>query len=289
MPEEPPMIENAHVTIVVNNVVEEPGCLGEHGLALYVRLVVGGIEKRILLDTGQTELVLQHNMRKLGFSAADLAAVVISHGHYDHTGGLLALLRSAARTLPVLVHPEAWGERLTGAREPRRIGAAFAPGDVERAGGTLVDAGRPVFLDDGVVVTGEVVRNEPVESKTSFRRLVDHQVVEDWIADDLSLVLDFGARGLLLLTGCCHAGLINTTEYARRVTKNPKIRGIIGGLHLIGASDERLRRTVEYLRHLQPDLLIPLHCSGAHESCALRQALGEVVKLAGVGRTIVLP
>jgi 7,8-dihydropterin-6-yl-methyl-4-(beta-D-ribofuranosyl)aminobenzene 5'-phosphate synthase len=160
---------------------------------------------------------------------------------------------------------------------------------VERAGGTLVAAASPVFLGDGVVVTGEVPRDEPAEKKTSFRRLVDHQVVEDWIADDLSLVLDFGAKGLLLVTGCCHAGLINTAEHARRVTKNPKVRGIIGGLHLIGASDERLRRTVEYLRHLDPDLVIPLHCSGAHESCALREALGEVVRFAGVGRTIILP
>jgi 7,8-dihydropterin-6-yl-methyl-4-(beta-D-ribofuranosyl)aminobenzene 5'-phosphate synthase len=283
------MIENARVTIVVNNVVEEPGCLGEHGLALFVRLVVGGIEKSILLDTGQTDFVLQHNMTKLGFAGADLAAVVISHGHYDHTGGLLALLGSAAPALPVIVHPEAWGERLSGTREPRRIGAAFTPADVERTGGTLVKAANPVFLGDGVLVTGEVPREEPVEKQTSFRRLVDHQMVEDWIADDLSLVLNFGAKGLLLLTGCCHAGLINTTEHARRVTKNPKVRGIIGGLHLIGASDERLRRTVEYLRHLDPDLVIPLHCSGAHESCTLRQGLGGVVKLAGVGRTVNLP
>lgn len=153
----------------------------------------------------------------------------------------------------------------------------------------LVPAASPVLLGDGVLVPGEVPRHEPVEGKTSFRRLVDHQVVGDWIADDLSLVLNFGAKGLLLLTGCCHAGLINTTEHARRVTDNPKVRGIIGGLHLLGASDERLRRTVEYLRHLEPELLIPLHCSGAPESCALRQALGEVVKLAGVGRKMILP
>jgi 7,8-dihydropterin-6-yl-methyl-4-(beta-D-ribofuranosyl)aminobenzene 5'-phosphate synthase len=111
-------------------------------------------------------------------------------------------------------------------------------------------------------------------------------LANDEIIDDLSLVVNLGEKGLFIVTGCCHAGIINTIEQSIKITGNDIIKGIIGGLHLIGASRDRLKRTAEYLKAKNPDLIIPLHCSGLMESYYLRQSIGDSVKLFGAGEEI---
>jgi len=280
------VIEKLTITILVNNYLNETEVLGEHGLSLLVSFSASGLRKKILLDTGRTEEVLMGNMETMGISLDDLMAIVISHGHYDHTGGLLSLLRSLGRPIPVIVHPDAWTTRINTKPHFRSISPRLTPSDIERAGGDMIAASNPIVLFEDILTTGSIERYESFEQNDSLLRVRNGELVNDEVLDDLALIINLGEGGLFLVTGCCHAGIVNTVRHATRLTENTKLKGIIGGLHLMGTSDERLSRTVDYLKGLTPEIVVPLHCSGQKESCLLRQDLGEIVKFMGAGEEL---
>lgn len=280
------MIEKLTITILVNNYLNEAEVLGEHGLSLLVSFSASGLRKKILLDTGRTAEVLMGNTETMGISLDDLMAIVISHGHYDHTGGLLSLLRSLGRPIPVIVHPDAWATRINTKPHFRSISPRLTPSDLERAGGDVIAASNPIVLFEDILTTGSIERSEPWEQNDSLLRVRNGELVNDEVLDDLALIINLGDRGLFLVTGCCHAGIINTVRHAMKLTGNTKLKGIIGGLHLMGASEERLLRTVDYLKEITPEIVVPLHCSGQKESCLLRQGLGEIVKFMGAGEEL---
>lgn len=280
------MIEKLTITILVNNYLNETEVLGEHGLSLLVSFSASGLRKKILLDTGRTEGVLMANMETMGISLDDLMAIVISHGHYDHTGGLLSLLRSLGRPIPVIVHPDALATRINTNPYFRSISPRLTPSDIERAGGDMIAASNPIVLFEDILTTGCIERCESFEQNDSLLRVRNGELVNDEVLDDLALIINLGEGGLFLVTGCCHAGIVNTVRHATRLTGNTKLKGIIGGLHLMGANDDRLSRTVDYLKELTPEIVVPLHCSGQEESCFLRQSLGEIVKFMGTGEEL---
>jgi 7,8-dihydropterin-6-yl-methyl-4-(beta-D-ribofuranosyl)aminobenzene 5'-phosphate synthase len=168
---------------------------------------------------------------------------------------------------------------------PRSIGAVLNLAQIHEQA-EVVPAAEPVSLSEHILTTGYIERQEPLEINTSFARDKDGLMVKDDIADDLAMVVDLGAEGLLIVTGCCHAGIINTVRHAMNLTGNRQIHTIIGGLHLVGASEERLARTAEYLKEIHPRKIFPLHCSGLEESCYLKEKLGDLVELVGTGATV---
>jgi 7,8-dihydropterin-6-yl-methyl-4-(beta-D-ribofuranosyl)aminobenzene 5'-phosphate synthase len=282
------MIEKVSSVILVNNYTNESNLWAEHGLSILLRIVIEGEQKEILLDTGQSGEVLINNIKKLDIDFKNLMAIVISHGHYDHTGGLLTILKFLKRKIDIVSHPEIWESRLN--RKPflREIGSGIAPSDVAQVGGILKQFDKPYFITKNIFTTGTIERINKFESDLSFLKRQDNKLVQDYIVDDISIVIDLEKKGLLILTGCCHSGIVNTIEHSINLTGNTKIKGIIGGFHLIGASNDRIRRTSEYLKDKNIEMIIPLHCSGATESCSLWQSLGNCVKFCSVGDEVVL-
>jgi 7,8-dihydropterin-6-yl-methyl-4-(beta-D-ribofuranosyl)aminobenzene 5'-phosphate synthase len=241
----------------------------EHGFSALVSFVRGGREHRVLFDTGISPDGLVENMRRLELSPRDLEAVVLSHGHFDHVGGMAGLARELGPAkLPVVIHPEGWSRRrlaLPG-REPVEI-AAPSRSALEGAGFAVVEQRDPSFLlDRSLLVTGEVDRTTEFERGMAPSHQAHHH--DGWrpdplVLDDQALVADVRGRGLVVLTGCSHAGVVNTVRYVRKLTGRPHVHAVIGGFHLNGPHFEPLiGPTCAAFAELAPDFLVPAHCTG---------------------------
>jgi 7,8-dihydropterin-6-yl-methyl-4-(beta-D-ribofuranosyl)aminobenzene 5'-phosphate synthase len=268
--------------------------IAEPGFSALVRLGKGGREHTLLFDTGVSPTGVVENMRRLGISPADVEAIVLSHGHWDHVTGMEGLARELGRTkLPAMIHPEFWTRRrvrfpgLDPAELPATSRAAL-----EDLGFAIVEERRPSFLLDGaVLITGEVDRTTSFE--TGFR---GHEALRDaeWepdplILDDQALVVNLRDRGLVVLSGCGHAGIVNTVRYVRTLTGVDAVAAVIGGFHLSGPMFEPIiDPTVDALADLSPALLVPAHCTGWRAVHRLAGRFPDAFVMSTVGTTIAL-
>jgi 7,8-dihydropterin-6-yl-methyl-4-(beta-D-ribofuranosyl)aminobenzene 5'-phosphate synthase len=232
---------------------------------------------RILFDTGQGPS-LRSNVPALGVDLAQTDVLVISHGHYDHTGGVEYALGLATRA-KVYCHPAAFQTRYS-VRDgkARSIGIPKRPERTLRRlpGERLHWVVGPTSVADGVWLTGPIPRTAGFEDTGGPFYLDRAGWRPDPLEDDLALWIDTD-EGLVICLGCAHSGVANTIRYIRELSGAVKIRAIIGGFHLLNASAQRLERTVETLRNLDVPLIAPCHCTGKDASRALAEAIGERV------------
>ena len=273
------MLKEVTITILVDNLARE-GLAAEHGFAV----LIGAGGRKILFDTGQTGAVLGANADALGADLSGVEAMVLSHGHYDHTGGMpLALARAPGAA--VWCHPGVFAPRWSVRDgQPREIG--MPPASLEAL--TALPAGQlrrvttPVQAAPGVWITGPVPRLDPFEDTGGPFFLDPGGTKPDLLPDDLSLWMET-PEGTVVLTGCCHAGLMNTLMLVRNRTGGRPLRALLGGFHLVNAGDRRMARTLETLRTLNPALIVPCHCTGEAAVGVLQGAFGEKVTPGAAG------
>ncbi len=246
------------------------GPLAEHGFSALVEVELedGGVH-RLLFDTGVSPDGMVENMRRLEVAPDTVEAVVCSHGHFDHTTGLDGLSRALGGSahLPVLVHPEFWARRriaLPG-REPWEL-PATSRGALEGIGFDIIERPEPSFLFAGsVLVTGEVPRTTDFEQGFAIHQALRRGgwAPDPLILDDQALVVHLAGRGLVVVTGCGHAGVVNILRYARALTGVERVHAVLGGFHLTGRLFEPvIGPTVDALGQLAPDFVVPAHCTG---------------------------
>jgi len=268
--------------------------IAEPGFSALVRVTTGGRERTILFDAGVTPTGVVENLRRLELSPGEIETIVLSHGHWDHVAGMEGIAKELGRrNLPVLIHPAFWRHRRIAipGLEPAEL-PATSRAALEGAGFEIVEDEQPSFLLDGsVLVTGEIDRTTPFE--TGFlgheARVHDRWEPDPLILDDQALVLRLAGRGLVVLTGCGHAGIINVVRRAQRLTGETRITAVIGGFHLSGPMFEPIiEPTIAAFDDLQPELLMPAHCTGWKAVHRLARRFPDAFVQSAVGTTISL-
>ena len=258
------------------------GLLAEHGFAALVTVRRGGTTTSLLFDTGLSPDAMVTNADRLGVDLSAVQGVVLSHGHFDHAGGLAGLgRRLGSRRMPMVLHPRAWTRRrltLPG-RGPEEL-PTLSPRALEGEGFTLVERREPSLLVDGcVLITGEVDRTTEFEQGMPPSHEAwsgDAWAHDPLVIDDQALVVHVRDMGLVVLTGCGHAGAVNIVRHARRLTGVERLHGLLGGLHLGGPAFEPvIGPTVAALTELDPALVVPGHCSGWRAQHTLAAALPD--------------
>jgi 7,8-dihydropterin-6-yl-methyl-4-(beta-D-ribofuranosyl)aminobenzene 5'-phosphate synthase len=274
-------------------------CLcAEHGLAELVESRRGADSLPLMFDFGASPMVFLHNLDLLvqdyGVDLSRIATLVLSHGHWDHFGGLLALLHERRASLPEQAHlytgEDAFLARWQQApRQPRRDMGALDEGAVTAAGVGVVKVRDPQLLSDQALLSGQIARRTDYEVMPESMRVErDGEDVNDQLPGEQSLVFHLRGKGLVVLTACGHAGVVNTVMHAREVTGVEDVHAVIGGFHLSGAPEDRIERTADDLMAFDPDVIVPMHCTGIETIDALRERAPEKVVLNSAGTRYVL-
>ena len=265
--ESPGVLDNLKITVLADDcVLYESPYLGQHGASFFLEGVSGRETKRILVDVGQNFEALLHNMRAMDISPSVIDVIVLTHCHYDHTQGVARLLRETGRKdVRVIAHTDIFRPHFI--TEPYRRDVGIMPGDskeeIEKAGGRISLTRDPAVILPGIITTGEVSRLTDFEKvNVAVKTTENGMVVDDLLLDDISVAANIKDKGLVIITGCSHAGIINITNQAIQLTGCSKIEGIIGGLHLIEASDTVINRTVDELARLNVSWISAGHCTG---------------------------
>jgi 7,8-dihydropterin-6-yl-methyl-4-(beta-D-ribofuranosyl)aminobenzene 5'-phosphate synthase len=284
-------IKSAKVTTLADNVVYDGRLLGQFGFSALLEIRDNkGKKHLVMFDTGSKKSAQLYNIKALKLDLSSLEAIVLSHGHYDHTSATVEIIKKAKNKVKVFAHPNAFLPKFKikkGKREHHGVPKGEGRIDIEKAGAQVVDTTRPTEVIPGVVASGEIKRVTPYE-KLTWRNItiVDGKSVRDKLIDDQTLFINVARKGVLVLCGCAHAGLINTLQYALEVTRTKKLYGFIGGTHLIQPKENRLKETIKQLKEYDMQLISPAHCTGYKSIAAINQAFPDEFVLNYAGRVI---
>ncbi|MCP4020350.1 MAG: MBL fold metallo-hydrolase [Desulfobacteraceae bacterium] len=257
-------MEKTKITILCENRAGLPlGILGEHGFSA---LIEKGGEK-ILLDTGQG-MALDANANTLGMDLSQINTIVISHGHYDHTGGL-AFFKNTKQDMRIIAHPQIFEDKfilkeIDGKKQPISIGMKFSKQELEsKMNATVLLQKQFTQISPGIFFSGEVPRVTDFE-KNDPKLLVksNDNFIQDTVIDDSSLLIETGS-GPVILTGCAHSGIVNTMLHFQKKAKVDKFHAVIGGTHLgFLDSPAQLEKTIQAFKDFHLDLIAVSHCTG---------------------------
>jgi 7,8-dihydropterin-6-yl-methyl-4-(beta-D-ribofuranosyl)aminobenzene 5'-phosphate synthase len=260
------------------------GFLAEWGLSILVETD----DRKVLLDTGMS-ISAVHNAGILGIDLSTIDAIVLSHAHADHTGGLRDVLRQVRKPVEIVAHPDMWIPKYVRFGEMKRYaGIPFVREELEALGASFTLTSEPYRIGSQVMTTGEVAimtDYEPIDARLCLR--VGEELVPDPMTDDLALVVRTG-EGLAVITGCAHRGVVNTVRHVQSITNGEYIHTLIGGTHLHLVPRERVEKTAGELKELGLLRLGVSHCTGFHSAAILAAEFGDIFFLNNAGTHVVL-
>jgi len=275
------------VTTLSENTAGSGNLLAEWGLCILVETD----EANILLDSGAS-FSASHNADVLGIDLSKIDKIVLSHGHYDHTGGLRHILRKVRKEVEIIAHPDIWANKYARSQgqKDRYIGIPFPPPALESLGARFYLSVKPTRITDSIMTTGEIPMVTDFEQIEPDRFFVKEGTgwQPDELRDDQALIIDTGA-GLVVILGCAHRGVINTLYHAQKLTGVSRVLAVLGGCHLVSASKERIHRTIAALDELGIQKAGLSHCTGLPAAVIMARALGDRFFFNNAGTRLDLP
>ncbi|MBN1332872.1 MAG: MBL fold metallo-hydrolase [Synergistales bacterium] len=283
-------LDSLNITVIAEDTVPyESPLWGQHGISFLVEGISGESSQCVMVDVAQNFTALEHNMTVLGLDFSMLDTLMITHCHYDHSKGISLVLEATGKEdVPVVAHSDLF--RLHFVTDPFLMHVGIMGSDsrqrIEDAGGTLFLTSEPLDLMPGLRSTGEVPRITAFEDPgIALKTIDDGKIRNDLVMDDISLVANVRDKGLVIITGCSHAGIVNIARYAMELFPGVPLEGIIGGLHLVEASDEKIGKTVKALVDLNPKWISAGHCTGFRAQVKLLEAFGDRFEPLSSGKT----
>jgi 7,8-dihydropterin-6-yl-methyl-4-(beta-D-ribofuranosyl)aminobenzene 5'-phosphate synthase len=284
--------------------------LAEHGFAALIDLKDAGI--RILWDAGMTQTALLENARRMEVDLSTIDVIALSHGHGDHTAAMSDVIRiigvwpkgreweagavmedilaqNEVQRVPLVAHPAAFRERWAIRKDGTKYGPIQPPprAEWEAAGAEVILSAGPYRLAPGCWTTGTVPRRSfEGRGRSSSRAYREgDRFLPDGLEDDQAIVLNVMGKGLVVLSGCAHAGIVNTVRYAREISGVKRVWAILGGFHLAPADEDEIRRTIDVIAKLGPQVVVPSHCTGFKAMAEFARRMPEQFVLGAVGTT----
>ena len=316
-------VPSVQVTILVDNLADmlarstddvkrfsDGPLIAEHGFSALIE--IPSADRRILWDVGASASTVLENLRRMSIDPASIDAMALSHGHWDHVAGVSGILRlicpppdaetfpagtpdtallthARPTTIPLFVHPAAFRERWAFLKDGRRHGPMRSTRREEWAalGADLVESEEPARIADGCWTTGYVPREsfETAGRPETLRFRDGERFLPDDLEEDQSIVLHVAGKGLVVVAGCAHAGIVNTVEHARRISGVDRVHAVLGGFHLGRATDADIERTVEAIAGIDPAMIVPSHCTGFAAMRRFAERMPEAFVLGTVGTT----
>lgn len=273
------MEEDINITILVENTAHNDSLKAEHGLSFWIKYG----DKKVLFDTGQSESI-SYNAKVLDIDIAKTNVIILSHGHYDHTGGLHAVLGITSKA-KIYLHPAATESKFS--RKNSKAKYIGVPDSAKKAiqDSTIIWTATPAKIFPGMLVTGQVPRMNDYENVGGLFFADENCRKPDKLLDDQALFIE-SSKGLIVIFGCGHSGVVNTLDYVSQLTGYKKIYAVIGGMHLLNANSIRIAKTIEAFKQYQVQKIVPLHCTGQKAMGSFKKVFGDKCLFSGVGGQI---
>jgi len=272
-----PSIDEMRISVLIEDStnLSKPELITKHGLSFYLETKAIGVSSNILIDAGPAPDISLRNAINMNLDLKKVDSIFLTHGHYDHSGAILKILEHINRPVPVVAHPEIFNPKIAYKPKLTSIGLTCDSSDIRSNGGILFLARNSFKITKGIITTGEIQRTTDFENVIGLWTIKNDLLIEDIMLDEQSLLMNIKNKGLIIVIGCGHPGIINIIRHAKKITGIKKIHSIIGGMHLVNYDIRKIKVIVKELSKIDFNAIYPCHCTGTKAINQLLTSFGE--------------